>query len=264
MINIAHIWAMTLRHWYILRRSPPQVINNIGWPAVNTLIWGFMNQYLSQAYGGEGYIAGSLLMAAIFWDVFMRASWGTTGCIYEEYAARNLGPLMASPMTMSSYIASCFVASFMKGLVSFIAVIVAVPLIFDFSIFALGWHLLAYIPVLLIFGWAIGLMISSFLFIWGLRAESLCWFTPMIFAAFMAPYYPVDSLPAGAYAFSMMLPPTHMFEAMRADMAGLPVDWSFLSVSLGLGCAWLMAAAIAFSAAFEWARRHGRLLAPGN
>lgn len=260
MFNLRHIGAVTLRHWYVIRHSPPEMINGIGWPIVNVLLWGFMNHYLSQTYGGQGYIGGSLLMGAVFWDVFMRSSWGMTGGICVEFEARNLGSLFSTPMNQVNYIASCVTSTILKAIIAFTAVTIVVWLAFDFSVFIVGWHLLIYLPLLAMFGWAVGLLLSSMLFVWGLRAEPLCWFTPMIFACLMAPYYPVSALPPLLQDIAMTLPPTLAFEAMRTDLAGGMVDWSFLWISWGLGIAWFALAVATYRFALEWARTHGRIL----
>ena len=268
MIDIRHLRAMMLRHWYILRHSPPYIINIMCWPIMNILVWGFMNHYMAQTYGvGDAqarYVGGTLIMAALFWDLFIRASWGFTGTVGEEFHSRNLGGMMATPMSQTTYIFGCVIASFIKNLVGFFAVPIVVSLAFGFSVFSLGWTLLPYVALLLCFGWAFGLLISSLLFIWSLRAEPLCWFTPMICCALMAPYYPVASMPVAAQAIAHLMPATYVFESMRADIAGAGADWRGLGVAAVLCVVWFGAAVVIYLAAFRSARRRGRLLSVGE
>ena len=42
------IWAMILRHLYVLRRSWPRIIELAYWPVMQILLWGFITQFLSQ------------------------------------------------------------------------------------------------------------------------------------------------------------------------------------------------------------------------
>ena len=42
---------MVLRHWYLLSSSWPRVLDLIYWPAVQMLMWGFLQQYVSQNSG---------------------------------------------------------------------------------------------------------------------------------------------------------------------------------------------------------------------
>ena len=45
---IRRIYAMILRHWFLLRGSWPRLLELIYWPTVNLLVWGFMSVYLGR------------------------------------------------------------------------------------------------------------------------------------------------------------------------------------------------------------------------
>ena len=45
------IFAMVLRYWYLLRSSWPRLLELIYWPAVQMLMWGFLQIYISQNAG---------------------------------------------------------------------------------------------------------------------------------------------------------------------------------------------------------------------
>ena len=46
--SLARIGAMTLRYCYLLRSSWPRLLELIYWPAMQMLVWGFLQLYLSE------------------------------------------------------------------------------------------------------------------------------------------------------------------------------------------------------------------------
>jgi ABC-2 type transport system permease protein len=60
------IAAMVLRYWYLLRSSWARLVELIYWPAVQMLMWGFLQMYLAQnasyfAQAGGTFIGAVLL-----------------------------------------------------------------------------------------------------------------------------------------------------------------------------------------------------------
>ena len=50
------VGAMVLRYWYLLRYSWPRIVDLIYWPAVQMLMWGFLQLYIDR--GPSGFVAG--------------------------------------------------------------------------------------------------------------------------------------------------------------------------------------------------------------
>ena len=50
------IAAMVLRYWYLLRSSWPRLLELIYWPAVQMLMWGFLQLYIAGNAGFEGAV----------------------------------------------------------------------------------------------------------------------------------------------------------------------------------------------------------------
>ena len=63
---------MVLRHWYLLSSSWPRVLDLIYWPAVQMLMWGFLQQYVSQNSGFFMKAAGTFIGAVMLWDILFR------------------------------------------------------------------------------------------------------------------------------------------------------------------------------------------------
>ena len=52
------VWAMVLRHWYVIRSSWPRAAELVYWPLVQMLTWGFLQSYLAQTTSLAGRAAG--------------------------------------------------------------------------------------------------------------------------------------------------------------------------------------------------------------
>ena len=76
-------------------------------------------------------------------------------------------------------------------------------------------------------------------------------------------FYPVSVLPPVVQAVALSLPSTHVFEGMRAALAGT-VRWDHLTAAFALNAAWSAAAALLFTWQFRRARDQGTLLNLGE
>ena len=143
------------------------------------------------------------------------------------------------------------------------AIILAIPL-YHFSIFDLGFPLLAFFTNLLIFGWVIGLLVTSLLLRFGVGAESLAWALIFLIAPVSAIYYPVSILPNWLQWIAWMLPPAHVFEGMRAILVQDYFEKTLLFSASTLNLGYLIIATMVFLYNFNAARREGRLLQIGE
>ena len=97
----------------------------------------------------------------------------------------------------------------------------------------------------------------------GLRAAAFA--SRIMFLVLPLPcvYYPVSVLPDGLQAFAWALPPTYVFEGMRASLTHtLRAD--LMIQALGLNAVWFAAATVAFLVPLASARRNGSLVQTGE
>ena len=92
------VLAMVLRHWYLLSSSWPRVLDLIYWPAVQMLMWGFLQTYLAGQASLYARAGGVLVGAVMLWDILFRGQLGFSVSFLEEMWARNMGNLMMSPL----------------------------------------------------------------------------------------------------------------------------------------------------------------------
>lgn len=258
------IWAMILRHWYLLRSSWPRMLEMAYWPTFQLLLWGFITTFFLTHSSWIAQAAGVLISAVLLWDVLFRANLGLSLTFIEEMWARNLGQLFISPLRPLEMVAALMVMSLLRTLISVTpAAFLALPF-FDVWVFDLGFSLIPFFVNLMIFGWAVGLAVSGLLLRLGLGAESLVWLGIFLIAPITGIYYPVDVLPDWIEPVAWALPSSYVFEGMRAVLFEKVFRWDLFFGAIGLNIIYLTLCSAFFLYMFRAARVRGLLLQQGE
>ena len=262
--SLQRISAMALRHWYLVAGSWPRVLDMAYWPSVQILLWGFMQSYLATVSGTFAHGVGVLLGAALLWDVFFRSQVGLTVTFLEEIWSRNLGHILVSPLRPAEYLASLLVVSAARTLIGLALASTVAALVFHFSILDFGVPLIALFLNLAMFGWTMGLLVAGLVLRYGQGAESLAWALAVGFAPLCAVYYPIATLPGWVQGISRALPPSHVFEGMRALVFQHTLRWDSLAAASALNTLYFSAAVVSFFLMLGAARRRGTILSLGE
>lgn len=258
------IAALVLRHYYLFRGSWPRVLEMAYWPTVNMLVWGLVNQFLATNSNWVAQAGGVFIGGVLLWDVLFRGNLGTALTFLEEMWSRNLGQLFVSPLRPIELAAAMLIMSGFRTTLGLLpAALLAIPM-FDFSVFKLGWPLLAFYANLLFFGSVLGLGVSSLVLRLGLGAESLAWVMVFAFAPLSCIYYPVSVLPEWLQPVSLALPSTHVFEGLRASMLDNRFDMAHFQAAVALNLLYAVLAVALFLTIFKIARKKGLLLTMGE
>jgi ABC-2 type transport system permease protein len=262
--SLSRIAAMTLRYFYLLRSSQLRLLEMVYWPSMHMLVWGFLYTFLYESDNKLMSTAGLLLGAVLLWDVLFRGQLGFTFTFLEEVWSRNIGNLMMSPLKPGELAASLMLMSLIKLLIGTIPVTILVLLLFGFNIYTLGLGLIGFFVNLVLTGWAIGLVISGVVVRRGLGAESLAYSVMILLLPLCCVYYPLWVLPVWLQPVALSLPPTYVFEGMRAVLLDGTFRPDLLLKSLALNVAWLGLGFATFTMLLRGARRNGCLLAIGE
>jgi ABC-2 type transport system permease protein len=264
LLALRRIYAVVLRHWFLLRKSWPRLFELIYWPTMQVVLWGFINQFMATNSSWVAQGAGVLIAAVLLWDILFRGQIGVSMGFLEEMWSRNLGNLFVSPLKPGEWVVALMVSSLIRTLIGVTpAALIAIPL-FGYSLFSLGLPLIAFFLCLIVMGWSIGILIIGLILRHGMGAESLAWMSVFILAPVSAVYYPLSALPGWLQAIGWMLPSAHVFEGMRAVVFDATVRWDHLAWAMGLNALYLAAAIAAFMAFFRDARVRGALLQTGE
>ncbi|HMN87420.1 MAG TPA: ABC transporter permease [Bauldia sp.] len=253
-----------LRHLYLLRSSWPRLLELLYWPLVQMVMWGFLQTYLNQHSGFIAAAGGTLIGAILLWDVLVRGQLGLSVSFLEEMWSRNMANLLISPMRSGEFLVALMAMSLLRLLVSLVPVTLLAIWFFGFNLWSLGFGLAAFFANLLLCGWAVGIVVSGLILRNGLGAEGLAWTLMFLLLPLCAVFYPVAVLPAFLQPVAWALPPTYVFEGMRAILFDHTFRADLMVEALIINAGLILVSVFVFLRLLDSARRIGSLMAIGE
>jgi ABC-2 type transport system permease protein len=264
MIAPHRVWAMVLRYVYLLRSSWTRLLELIYWPTVQLFVWGFLQFYIAQNSGFFARASGVFIAAVLMWDMLFRGQLGFSVSFLEEMWSRNLGNLMISPLRPIEFVSALMIMSLIRLAIGMIPVTLLAIVFFGFNLYGLGLALAAFFVNLIFTGWAVGLVVAGVLLRNGMGAESLAWTLMFVIMPLACVYYPVGVLPYWLQLIAWSLPPTYVFEGMRALLMDHTFRADLMIEAFILNALYFGAAVFAFLRLLESARHAGSLLQTGE
>jgi ABC-2 type transport system permease protein len=258
------IGAMILRYWYILQSSWPRMLELVYWPLLQIITWGFLQTYITANAGFFARAGGTLIGAVILWDILFRGQLGFSISFLEEMWARNLGNLLMSPLTPLEFLLALMTMSLIRLAIGVIPMTLVAIAFFQFNVYGLGLPLIAFFCNLIFTSWAVGIFVSGLVLRNGLGAEGIVWTLMFALMPLACVYYPVSVLPHWLQYVAWALPPTYVFEGMRALLVDHVFRTDLMLSALALNAGLLLASFAAFLALLRSARRAGSLLSGGE
>lgn len=258
------ISAMVRRYTYLIMGSIPRIVELMYWPLVQMLLWGFLQTHLARSTSLFEQAAGLLIGSVLLWDILLRSQFGFSLSFLEEMWSRNLSNILMSPLRPGEYVLSLMAISLIRLVIGLLPVVVLAKLFFGFNLFGLGLALGAFFANLVFAGWTIGLIANGVVIRYGLGAESFTWVAVFFLLPICCVYYPLATLPGWLQPIAEALPPTHVFEGMRALVIGKEFRLDQMLIALGLNAVYF-SAAYALLHYFLWqARNKGSLMQIGE
>ena len=256
-MNARRVAAVVRRHSYGFLNSPTRIVVFSFWPLLDLMLWGLITTFLRRA-GTELPVAVSFFLGAILlWDLVFRTKNSVALCLLEENYSRNVITVMASPITPGEYLGGAVAFGLVKTFVTFAVMSVLAWALFAFGVLQVGAMLAIYAAILVVFGIALSLVVIACVLRLGFAADELTWVLAAVLMPFAAVFYPVAALPGWAQTVAWLMPPAHVFELMRADLAGVPAEWGSLWTAIALDAAYLAAAFALARAMFTSFLRRG-------
>lgn len=251
--------GILLRQLYLLRGSPVRSLPLFAWVAIDIVVWGFITRYLNSMAAGRFNYVPSLLGAVLLWDFFTRIMQGVSTAFLEDVWSRNFLNLFASPLTIVEYLSGLVITSMGTSAIGLAVMLVLATAAFGLSFFSLGALLVPFLLVLFGFGIALGILASALVLRLGPASEWLVWPLPALLSPFVGVFYPLATLPRWMQAVGHLLPPSYVFEGMRAVLAGQPFSAASLLTGAGIAALDIILAGYFFARVFRHAIRTGLL-----
>jgi ABC-2 type transport system permease protein len=264
VFSMRRVAAMVLRYWYLLRSSWPRILDLIYWPAVQMLMWGFLQLYIAENSSFFMRAGGTFIGAVLLWDILFRGQLGFSISFLEEMYARNMGNLMMSPLRPIEFVTALMIMSLIRLAIGMVPVSLLAIAFFGFNLWGLGLALAVFFLNLILTSWAIGIFVAGLLLRNGLGAESLAWTFMFLFLPLTCVYYPVAVLPVWLQPVAWALPPTYVFEGMRALLIDHVFRADLMIESFAINVGFFATATGVFLLLLSSARRNGTLLQTGE
>ena len=258
------IYALSLRHIYLISSSLPRIIDLIYWPAVQIFLWGFISKFFTLNSDYYSNTVGVILTAAILYDFLFRASISYNMMFLEEIWSRNFTNLFIAPIKISEIITSLTLTAILRTLIGLVpAAILAIPF-FGVSIFELGVPLFFLLLSLYIFGVTLGLLVTSGLLRFGPSFENIAWASLFFLAPLGCIYYPIEILPESLQIIAKALPLVHIFEEMRNILLNSSVNSLEIVKSILISMVYFVIGVTVFYMAYYGAKEKGTLINMGE
>jgi ABC-2 type transport system permease protein len=184
---------------------------------------------------------------------------GVTMTFFEDVWSRNFLNVFSTPLSVAEYLSGLVLSSIATSAVGLIVMLVVATAVFGLSFAAYGLMIVPSLLILFACGIALGIVSSAIVLRNGPSAEWFIWPLPAMISPFAGVFYPVATLPSWMQYAAKLMPPSYVFEGMRAVAAGRGPALGELSWGGGLAAAYVLLACWLFTRTYRRAVRTGLL-----
>ncbi len=263
-MSLTRIYGLFLRHFYLITRSFPRVLDLIYWPTIQITLWGFISNFFATHTTYYNNAVGVILTCAILYDFLFRTSIGFNMLFLEEIWSRNFTNLFIAPIKISEILTSLVLTALLRALIGLVPAILITSPLFGISILDLGIFLFFLFLSLYIFGITLGILVSAGLLRFGPSFENIAWSTMFLLAPFGCVYYPIEILPDIFQKIAYLLPLVYIFEEARNILINQTVEFQNIINALKLNTLYFLLSISLFYYSFNLARKRGTLINMGE
>ena len=263
-MNWNKIFALSLRHIYLIKASFPRILDLIYWPTIQIFLWGFISKFFTLNSSFYENTVGIILSAAILYDFLFRSSISYNMMFLEEIWSRNFTNLFIAPIKLSEIIAALTFTAIFRTLIGLVpAALLAIPF-FGVSILKIGTPLIFLLITLYIFGVTLGLLVTSGLVRFGPSFENIAWASLFFLAPLGCIYYPIEILPEWLQIIAKLLPLVHIFEEMRNILIYDLINYSQIFKAILISLIYFVIGVTTFYLSYSGAKNRGTLINMGE
>ena len=122
-MSFIRIYGLFLRHFYLITRSFPRILDLIYWPSIQITLWGFISNFFASHSTYYNNAVGVILTCAILYDFLFRTSIGFNMLFLEEIWSRNFTNLFIAPIKIGEIITSLVFTALIRALIGLVPAI---------------------------------------------------------------------------------------------------------------------------------------------
>jgi ABC-2 type transport system permease protein len=246
------VGAVAKRNFLVQSRNPGHWFLLLVLPLVDGLLFGSIGVSFDEGEAPVRLLVTGVMLFHLIWQVTLAGSLG----LLEEVWSRNMLNLIATPLTEREFLGGLGVVGLVRTVIS-MGVIAAVGLVFyAVAPDSAGWVLVPSAALLLLFGWAVTLLVVGLTLQYGDSAEVFSWGLLVLLMPLSGVFYPVESLPAVLRPVAEAIPLTAIFQSVQQGLETGTIAWAELLYA-AVGCVVALGLAIWF--AIHQMRRFRRL-----
>ena len=263
-MNWGKVFALSLRHIYLIKGSFPRILDLIYWPTIQIFLWGFISKFFTLNSSFYENTVGIILSAAILYDFLFRSSISYNMMFLEEIWSRNFTNLFIAPIKLSEIIAALTFTAIFRTMIGLVpAALLAIPF-FGVSILKIGTPLIFLLITLYIFGVTLGLLVTSGLVRFGPSFENIAWASLFFLAPLGCIYYPIEILPEWLQTIAKLLPLVHIFEEMRNILIYDIINYLQIFKAILISFLYFVIGIVTFYLSYSGAKNRGTLINIGE
>ena len=263
-MSLIRIYGLFLRHFFLISRSFPRILDLIYWPSIQITLWGFISNFFASHSSYYNNAVGVILTCAILYDILFRSSISFNMLFLEEIWSRNFTNLFIAPLKLKEIILSLIVTALIRTLIGLVPAIILTSPLFGVSILKLGFPLFLLFFSLYLFGITLGLFVSAGLIRYGPSFENIAWSSLFLLAPLGCIYYPIEILPNFFQIIAKGLPLVYIFDETRNILLNGSVNYENIKQAYLLNLFYLIIGIILFYLSFLKARIKGTLINMGE
>ena len=249
-MSFNRIYGLFLRHFYLITRSFPRILDLIYWPSIQITLWGFISNFFESHSTYYNDAVGVILTCAILYDFLFRTSIGFNMLFLEEIWSRNFTNLFIAPIKIGEIIISLVFTALIRSLIGLVPAILLTSPLFGISLMDLGIHLFVLFLSLYLFGITLGIFVSAGLLRFGPSFENIAWASLFFLAPLGCIYYPIEILPQWLQIIAKILPLVHIFEEMRNILINDIISYTQILLAIAISIFYFMLGVVVFSEQF--------------
>ena len=255
--ELVKVSAFFLRNWRMTRRNAFTIFEIVFWPIVNLLSVGLLIKFV----GAEPGTVVFVLVGTFALSTVQVCQLDVAYAALFDMWSKSIKHQLVAPIRPWHLVLGSWLMGLVRGTAVFALQAAVSHWVFGVNLLAHGpGPAVALLGGLLLSAAGVGLLVSTLLMLFGLRAEVSAWSGVSLILLLCGVYYPVSVLPAPLQAVAAAVPLTHVLEAFRAQLGYAPLFSAPLLRGYALAILYVAGGYALFAWSIHRARRTGMLL----